>query len=128
MSSHFSGLKDLADFLPASLATIVSYFSAEVTRGVWKPASMNGSDWPSPSVNLSMVDEHIKKIVAATGVDVPRLVTGAGSCSFPAIATANVPIFMQSTNPGLMYCRRKFFGYTSVAIGCFCESHNHIQA
>jgi hypothetical protein len=39
-----------------------------------------------------------------------------------------VPIFMQSTNPGLMYCRRKFFGYTSVAIGCFCESHNHIQA
>ena len=77
MSFHFSGLKDLADFLPASLATIVSYFSAEVTRGVWKPASMNGSDWPSPSVNLSMVEEHIKKIVAATGVDVPRLVTGA---------------------------------------------------
>ncbi|KAG0480466.1 hypothetical protein HPP92_011324 [Vanilla planifolia] len=29
-----TGLKDLADFLPASLATIVSYFSAEVTRGV----------------------------------------------------------------------------------------------
>ncbi|KAJ1288615.1 hypothetical protein BS78_02G101500 [Paspalum vaginatum] len=74
-----TGLKDLADFLPASLATIVSYFSAEVTRGVWKPASMNGSDWPSPSANLSMVEEHIKKIVAATGVDVPRLVTGASS-------------------------------------------------
>ncbi|CAN6197275.1 unnamed protein product [Urochloa humidicola] len=74
-----TGLKDLADFLPASLATIVSYFSAEVTRGVWKPASMNGSDWPSPSVNISMVEEHIKKIVAATGVDVPKLVTGASS-------------------------------------------------
>ncbi|XP_039793952.1 mediator of RNA polymerase II transcription subunit 33A-like [Panicum virgatum] len=74
-----TGLKDLADFLPASLATIVSYFSAEVTRGVWKPASMNGSDWPSPSVNLSMVEEHIKKIVAATGVDVPRLVSGGSS-------------------------------------------------
>ncbi|WVZ62432.1 LOW QUALITY PROTEIN: hypothetical protein U9M48_012186 [Paspalum notatum var. saurae] len=74
-----TGLKDLADFLPASLATIVSYFSAEVTRGVWKPASMNGSDWPSPSANLSMVEEHIKKIVAATGVDVPRLVTGGSS-------------------------------------------------
>ena len=77
MSLKFSGLKDLADFLPASLATIVSYFSAEVTRGVWKPASMHGSDWPSPSVNLSMVEEHIKKIVAATGVAVPRLVSGA---------------------------------------------------
>ncbi|KAF8731892.1 hypothetical protein HU200_015837 [Digitaria exilis] len=74
-----TGLKDLADFLPASLATIVSYFSAEVTRGVWKPASMNGSDWPSPSANLSMVEEHIKKIVATTGVDVPRLATGGSS-------------------------------------------------
>jgi len=40
---------------------------------------MNGSDWPSPSVNLSMVEEHIKKIVAATGVDVPRLVSGGSS-------------------------------------------------
>jgi cobalamin biosynthesis protein CobD/CbiB len=62
MYLHSSGLKDLADFLPASLATIVSYFSAEVTRGVWKPAFMNGTDWPSPSANLSMVEEHIKKM------------------------------------------------------------------
>ncbi|KAL6839030.1 hypothetical protein ACP4OV_031084 [Aristida adscensionis] len=74
-----TGLKDLADFLPASLATIVSYFSAEVTRGVWKPAFMNGTDWPSPAANLSMVEELIKKIVAATGVDVPRLATGGSS-------------------------------------------------
>lgn len=70
----------MADFLPASLATIVSYFSAEVTRGVWKPAFMNGIDWPSPSANLSTVEEQIKKIVADTGVDVPSLV--AGICYF----------------------------------------------
>ena len=70
------GLKDLADFLPASLATIVSYFSAEVTRGIWKPASMNGTDWPSPAVNLSSVEQQIKKILAATGVDVPSLSVG----------------------------------------------------
>lgn len=70
------GLKDLTDFLPASLATIVSYFSAEVTRGVWKPAFMNGTDWPSPAANLSTVEEQIKKIVADTGVDVPSLVAG----------------------------------------------------
>ncbi|KAL6639546.1 hypothetical protein ACP70R_023276 [Stipagrostis hirtigluma subsp. patula] len=76
-----TGLKDLADFLPASLATIVSYFSAEVTRGVWKPAFMNGTDWPSPIDNLDMVEKHIKKIVAATGVDVPRLLTGGSSLS-----------------------------------------------
>ncbi|XWS13569.1 hypothetical protein CRYUN_Cryun36dG0048300 [Craigia yunnanensis] len=74
-----TGLKDLADFLPASLATIVSYFSAEVSRGVWKAVVMNGMDWPSPAANLSNVEEHIKKILAATGVDVPRLAAGGSS-------------------------------------------------
>ncbi|XP_072996875.1 mediator of RNA polymerase II transcription subunit 33A-like isoform X2 [Typha latifolia] len=74
-----TGLKDLVDFLPASLGTIISYFSAEVTRGVWKPAFMNGTDWPSPLANLSTVEEQIKKIVAATGVDVPSLVAGGSS-------------------------------------------------
>ncbi|EOX94836.1 Reduced epidermal fluorescence 4, putative isoform 1 [Theobroma cacao] len=74
-----TGLKDLADFLPATLGTIVSYFSAEVTRGIWKPAFMNGTDWPSPAANLSMVEQHIKKILAATGVDVPSLAVGGSS-------------------------------------------------
>ncbi|OVA20077.1 hypothetical protein BVC80_1665g39 [Macleaya cordata] len=74
-----TGLKDLADFLPASLATIVSYFSAEVTRGVWNPAFMNGTDWPSPAANLSTAEEQIKRILAATGVDVPSLVAGGSS-------------------------------------------------
>uniref|UniRef100_A0A1D1XID6 Serine hydroxymethyltransferase n=1 Tax=Anthurium amnicola TaxID=1678845 RepID=A0A1D1XID6_9ARAE len=90
-----TGLKDLVDFLPASLATIVSYFSAEVTRGVWNPASMNGSDWPSPSANLSTVEEHIKKIVAATGVDVPSLVTAGSSQAtlpFPLAAFVSLTI------------------------------------
>lgn len=71
-----SGLKELADFLPATLATIVSYFSAEVTRGIWKPAFMNGTDWPSPAANLTSVEQQIKKILAATGVDVPSLASG----------------------------------------------------
>ncbi|KAH6818865.1 REF4-related 1 [Perilla frutescens var. frutescens] len=74
-----TGLKDLADFLPASLATIVSYFSAEVTRGLWKPAFMNGTDWPSPAANLAMVEQHIHKILAATGVNVPCLSDGGSS-------------------------------------------------
>uniref|UniRef100_A0A0D9WWS8 Mediator of RNA polymerase II transcription subunit 33A n=1 Tax=Leersia perrieri TaxID=77586 RepID=A0A0D9WWS8_9ORYZ len=90
-----TGLKDLTDFLPASLATIVSYFSAEVTRGVWKPAFMNGTDWPSPAANLSMVEEHIKKIVAATGIDVPRLVTGGstlGTLPLPLAAFVSLTI------------------------------------
>ena len=71
-----SGLKDLTDLLPVSLATIVSYLSAETTRGLWKPASMNGTDWPSPATNLSMVEQNINKILAATGVDVPCLSAG----------------------------------------------------
>ncbi|ESQ47468.1 hypothetical protein EUTSA_v10019912mg [Eutrema salsugineum] len=74
-----TGLKDLADFLPASLATIVSYFSSEVSRGVWKPAFMNGVDWPSPATNLSNVEEYIKKILATTGVDIPSLAPGGSS-------------------------------------------------
>ncbi|XWS31614.1 hypothetical protein CRYUN_Cryun23aG0091400 [Craigia yunnanensis] len=74
-----TGLKDLADFLPATLGTIVSYFSAEVTRGIWKPVFMNGTDWPSPSANLFMVEQQIKKIIAATGVDVPSLAVGGSS-------------------------------------------------
>ena len=58
------------------MATIASYFSAEVTRGIWKPAFMNGTDWPSPAANLSMVEQQIKKILAETGVDVPSLAAG----------------------------------------------------
>ena len=76
LTLFISGLKDLADFLPATLATIVSYFSAEVTRGIWKPAFMNGTDWPSPAANLSTVEQQIKKILADTGVDVPSLAVG----------------------------------------------------
>jgi len=61
------------------LGTIVSYLSAEVTRGIWKPAFMNGTDWPSPAANLSIVEQQIKKILAATGVDVPSLAIGLSS-------------------------------------------------
>ncbi|KAM3358021.1 mediator of RNA polymerase II transcription subunit 33A isoform X1 [Capsicum galapagoense] len=89
-----TGLKDLADFLPASLATIVSYFSAEVTRGVWKPVFMNGTDWPSPAANLSNVEEQIKKILAATGVDVPSLAAGGSS---PAILPLPLAAFVSLT-------------------------------
>lgn len=74
-----TGLKDLADFLPASLAIIVSYFSAEVSRGVWKHVNMNGTDWPSPAANLANVEEHIRNILAATNVNVPRLFAGISS-------------------------------------------------
>ncbi|XP_054785728.1 mediator of RNA polymerase II transcription subunit 33A-like isoform X2 [Prosopis cineraria] len=89
-----TGLKDLADFLPASLATIVSYFSAEVTRGVWKPVLMNGTDWPSPAANLLNVEEQIRKILAATGVDVPSLTPG-GSC--PATLPLPLAAFVSLT-------------------------------
>ncbi|KAL3644851.1 hypothetical protein CASFOL_010031 [Castilleja foliolosa] len=74
-----TGLKNLADFLPAALASILSYFSAEVSRGLWKPAYMNGTDWPSPAANLSMIEEQIEKVLAATGVTVPFLSTGSSS-------------------------------------------------
>ncbi|KAI4349551.1 hypothetical protein L6164_010128 [Bauhinia variegata] len=89
-----TGLKDLADFLPASLATIVSYLSAEVTRGIWKPAFMNGTDWPSPAANLSIVEQQIKKILAATGVDVPSLAAGGTA---PAMLPLPLAAFVSLT-------------------------------
>ncbi|XP_021608160.1 mediator of RNA polymerase II transcription subunit 33B isoform X2 [Manihot esculenta] len=88
-----TGLKDLADFLPASLATIVSYLSAEVTRGVWGPAFMNGTDWPSPAANLATVEQQIKKILSATGVDVPSLpAEGSSPATLPLPLAALVSL------------------------------------
>jgi len=65
-----SGLRDLADFLPASLAAIVSYLSAEVTRGIWKPVMLNGMDWPSPAATLPVVESEIKEVLAFAGVHI----------------------------------------------------------
>ncbi|KAJ4978294.1 hypothetical protein NE237_009074 [Protea cynaroides] len=80
-----TGLRDLVDFLPASLATIITYFSAEITRGIWKPVSMNGVDWPSPAANLLLIESEIKEILAAAGVDAP-------SCS--AVTPVMLPLPM----------------------------------
>ncbi|XP_026413117.1 mediator of RNA polymerase II transcription subunit 33A-like [Papaver somniferum] len=74
-----TGLRDLVDFLPASLAAIVSYFSAEITRGVWKPVAMNGTDWPSPAANLLAIETEVREIIAAAGVTVPSFSLGAGA-------------------------------------------------
>ncbi|KAH0466015.1 hypothetical protein IEQ34_006118 [Dendrobium chrysotoxum] len=71
-----TGLRDLADFLPASLATIVSYFSAEITRGIWEPVAMNGVDWPSPATNLLLVESEIREILASVGVTLPKCYGG----------------------------------------------------
>lgn len=45
---------------------------------------MNGTDWPSPAANLALVEQQIKKILAATGVNVPSLAVGMDS--FPDLA------------------------------------------
>ncbi|EPS68585.1 hypothetical protein M569_06182 [Genlisea aurea] len=90
-----TGLKDLADYLPATLVAIVSYLSAEVTRGVWQSVFMNGTDWPSPAANLAGVEEQIKKILAATGVDVPSLEAGGGSS--PAVLPLPLAAFVSLT-------------------------------
>nr|CAN62512.1 hypothetical protein VITISV_039516 [Vitis vinifera] len=34
------------------------YSSAKVTRSIWKPAFMNGTDWPRPAANSSIVEQH----------------------------------------------------------------------
>lgn len=72
----FAGLRDLVEFLPASLAAIISYFSAEITRGIWKSVPMNGIDWPSPAPILPSVQSEIKEILAAVGVSIPSYFSG----------------------------------------------------
>ncbi|XP_078177877.1 mediator of RNA polymerase II transcription subunit 33A-like isoform X2 [Carex rostrata] len=79
-----TGLRRIVDFLPASLAVIVTYFSAEITRGIWKPVHLNGIDWPSPAANLFSVDQEIKDILASAGVDVP--------CSYPRGSLPMLPL------------------------------------
>ncbi|KAH7654142.1 hypothetical protein IHE45_19G124400 [Dioscorea alata] len=74
-----TGLRDLVDFLPASLAAIVSYFSAEITRGIWKPVPMNGTDWPSPAANILSVASEIKDILESAGVHTPDFHTSGTS-------------------------------------------------
>ncbi|XP_050141951.1 mediator of RNA polymerase II transcription subunit 33A-like isoform X1 [Malus sylvestris] len=81
-----TGLRDLVEFLPASLAAIISYFSAEVTHGIWKPVPMNGIDWPSPAAVLQTVESEINEILNAVGVNVP-------SCA-SEISTATLPLPM----------------------------------
>jgi hypothetical protein len=66
------------DFLPASLAAIVSYFLAEITRGIWKTVPMNGAEWPSPGASLHSIEAEIKEILASAGVQIhscyPRMI------------------------------------------------------
>ncbi|WRX30496.1 hypothetical protein QQP08_022983, partial [Theobroma cacao] len=65
------GLRDLVDFLLASLAVIISYFCAEVTCGIWKPVPMNRIDWLSPTAILPLVESEMKEILPIAGVHVP---------------------------------------------------------
>ncbi|XP_020540898.1 mediator of RNA polymerase II transcription subunit 33A isoform X2 [Jatropha curcas] len=71
-----TGLRDLIDFLPASLGVIISYFAAEVTRGTWKPVPMNGTDWPSPAALLPYIESEMKEILSAAGVNYPSSFSG----------------------------------------------------
>lgn len=87
-----TGLRDLVDFLPASLVVIISYFSAEVSRGIWKLVPMNGKDWPSPAANLLSVESEIKEILAAIGVDAPRCSPGDSTAMLPLPMAALVSL------------------------------------
>ncbi|KAJ4832513.1 hypothetical protein Tsubulata_000069 [Turnera subulata] len=87
-----TGLRDLIDFLPASLGTIVSYFSAEVTRGIWKPVPMNGTDWPSPAATLPSVQFEMKELLAAAGVDFPSCPYGLPVLMLPLPVAALVSL------------------------------------
>ncbi|CAL4899961.1 unnamed protein product [Urochloa decumbens] len=95
-----TGLRDLANFLPASLAAIVSYFSAEITRGIWKPVMLNGTDWPSPAATLPVVESEINEILASAGVDInissrPRSVMPMLPLPIAALISLSITVKME---------------------------------
>ncbi|TKY65627.1 Mediator of RNA polymerase II transcription subunit 33A [Spatholobus suberectus] len=87
-----TGLRDLVDFLPASLAAIIDYFSSEVTRGVWKLVPMNGTDWPSPAALLQSIESEIKAILTHVGVEVPNCSSGGSPVLLPLPMAALVSL------------------------------------
>ncbi|QCE12159.1 mediator of RNA polymerase II transcription subunit 33A-like isoform X1 [Vigna unguiculata] len=87
-----TGLRDLVDFLPASLAAIIDYFSSEVTRGVWKQVPMNGTDWPSPAALLPSIELEIKDILTHVGVEVPICSSGGSPVTLPLPMAALVSL------------------------------------
>ncbi|KAE9447513.1 hypothetical protein C3L33_20589, partial [Rhododendron williamsianum] len=87
-----TGLRDIIDFLPASLAAIISYFSAEISRGIWKPVPMNGTDWPSPAANLVAVETEIKDILSSAGVNAPSSLSGVSPAMLPLPMAALVSL------------------------------------
>ena len=97
-----AGLRDLVEFLPASLAAIISYFSAEITRGVWKSVLMNGIDWPSPAAILPSVQSEIKEILAATGVSIPNYPSGTCFLFFSLLVPWFSSLLLQSYKGGVI--------------------------
>ncbi|XP_045798649.1 mediator of RNA polymerase II transcription subunit 33A-like isoform X2 [Trifolium pratense] len=87
-----TGLRHLVDFLPASIAAIIDYFSSEVTRGVWKQVPMNGTDWPSPAAVLQSVESEIKAILTHVGVEVPNCSSGGSPVMLPLPMAALVSL------------------------------------
>ncbi|KAJ1695238.1 hypothetical protein LUZ63_011936 [Rhynchospora breviuscula] len=64
------GLKGLVDFLPVSVAAIISYFMAEITRGTWKSVPLNGIDWPTPAEALNSFHLEVKEVLERVSVHV----------------------------------------------------------
>ncbi|KAL2509777.1 Mediator of RNA polymerase II transcription subunit 33A [Forsythia ovata] len=109
-----TGLRDLVDFLPASLATIITYFSAEVTRGLWKPVPMNGTDWPSPAANLMSVESEMKEILAVAGVNVPTSSSGVSPPMLPlpmaALVSLTITFKLDKSREYILCCCWTCFG------------------
>lgn len=98
------------DFLPASLATIISYLSAETTRGIWKPVLMDGIDWPSPALNLVSFESEIEEILKTVGVHLPG--TYAGNL-LALLFTEHLILFLFSYPCNLLALIRVQFNFSS---------------
>eukprot|EP00850_Spirogloea_muscicola_P002436 SM000009S23565 [mRNA] locus=s9:764498:771082:- [translate_table: standard] len=80
-SDAIKGLKDLVEFVPASIVPLANFLAAESMRGCWRVAAMNGSEWPTPASNLTAVEAEIQAALTDTGVDTPPHLSGVLSGS-----------------------------------------------
>ncbi|KAH7427460.1 hypothetical protein KP509_10G044900 [Ceratopteris richardii] len=86
-----TGLRELVDFCPATIASIITCLESDMTCGISRPASMNGKDWPSPAANLLSVEAEIRDILSSCGVNLPCCTSG-GSNSGNVLVTLPLPL------------------------------------
>jgi hypothetical protein len=86
------GLRSLLLYLPAAAVPLSHYFTAEVVRGAWRAALLNGADWPSPASRLPAMEADIAQLLWQAGVGGPTDKGGQPGAASWGNAVPSVPL------------------------------------